>query len=225
MPPTVRAVLAALAALLVGCGGPRLVSFPTADGGRVYAHGYGAGERAVVLAPGGRWTKESWAAQARVLAASGFRVLAIDFRGRGRSRGGPGAASRDDGVPLDVLAAVRYLRRTGAATVSVVGASYGGWAAGRAAAAAPGAIDRLVLLAAPVDAPERLGGRTLFVVARDDVRGEGVLRLPEIRAAYARAPAPKALLILEGSAHAQALFETDQGAPLMAAIVRFLSEP
>jgi len=32
-------------------------------------------------------------------------------------------------------------------------------------------------------------------------------------------------LILNGSAHAQHIFETDQGARLMAEILRFLSEP
>ena len=124
-----------------------------------------------------------------------------------------------------VLAAVRYLRQTGAKTVSVVGASFGGWAAAQAGVAAPGEIDRLVLLAATVDEPERLTGRKLFILTRDDFSGGGVLRLPEIREHYERAPEPKALVILEGSAHAQFIFETDQGKRLMREILRFLSEP
>ncbi len=94
-----------------------LVSFPTDDGGIVYADVYGAGERGVVLAHGGRFTKESWAEQAPLLAEAGFRVVAIDFRGRGQSRGGPQEGSADD-VHFDVLAAVRYLRDSGANTVS-----------------------------------------------------------------------------------------------------------
>ena len=106
---------AALATLaLAGCTGPQRVSFPTQDGGVVYADVYGENDRAVVLAHGGRFNKESWATQAQALAKAGFRVAAIDFRGRGRSRGGPGSKSADDGVHFDVLAAVRYLRRTGA---------------------------------------------------------------------------------------------------------------
>jgi len=111
-----------------------------------------------VLAPGGRFNKESWGKQARVLAGAGFRVLAIDFRGRGQSRGG--ARTRDDGVRLDVLAAIRYLRKTGAKTVPVVGASFGGWAAAEASAEAePGEIDRLILLAhSPVNRPQRMKG-------------------------------------------------------------------
>jgi predicted alpha/beta hydrolase len=57
------------------------VSFPTQDGGVVYADIYGKGERDVVLAHGGRLNKESWEQQARTLASAGFRVLAFDFRG------------------------------------------------------------------------------------------------------------------------------------------------
>ena len=48
---------------------------------------------------------------------------------------------------------------------------------------------------------------------------------PEIRDQYERAPDPKQLVILEGSAHAQHIFETDQGERLMREILRFLSEP
>jgi predicted alpha/beta hydrolase len=58
------------------------VSFPTPDGGRVYADLYGKGKRGE-----GRFNKASWAKQARELEKAGFRVLAIDFRGYGRSRG------------------------------------------------------------------------------------------------------------------------------------------
>ena len=63
------------------------VNFPTEDGGVVYADVYGAGEHAVLLAHGGRFNKESWAKQAPVLVNAGFEVMAIDFRGRGKSRG------------------------------------------------------------------------------------------------------------------------------------------
>ena len=42
----------------------KTVSFPTEDGGVVFADVYGTGERAVVLAHGGRFNEESWAKQA-----------------------------------------------------------------------------------------------------------------------------------------------------------------
>lgn len=207
---------------------PELVSFPTQDGGLVYANRYGKGDRGVVLAHGGRFDKESWEKQARVLARAGFRVLAIDFRGRGRSRGGARTHPTDDGARFDVLAAIRYLRKTGAKTVSVVGASFGGGAAAEASVeAAAGEIDRLVLLAhSPIDNPEQMKGRKLFILSRDDFRGdEKIPRLPEIRDQYERAPGPKELVILEGSAHAQLIFETEQGERLMRELLRFLSGP
>ncbi len=205
---------------------PSEVSFPTQDGGVVYADVYGEGDRGVVLAHGGRFSKESWTAQAPALADAGFRAVAIDFRGRGRSRGGSESTAGDDGERFDVLAAVRYLHETGASSVSVVGASFGGWAAALAALEAPDQIDRLVLLAhSPIDQPERLPGRTLFIVSRNDTTARGVPRLIDIRDQYQRAPDPKELVVLEGAAHAQFIFETDEGERLLREIIRFLSQP
>lgn len=123
------------------------VSFPTEDGGVVFADLYGSGDRAVVLAHGGRFTKESWAKQAPLLVAAGFEVLAIDFRGRGKSHGPGDKDPSDAQLEMDVIAAVRYLHQTGAKSVSIVGGSMGGTAAGDASIASkPGEIDRLVLL-------------------------------------------------------------------------------
>jgi pimeloyl-ACP methyl ester carboxylesterase len=223
---TLRAVLAML--VLAGpVAAQELVFFPTDDGGVVYADLYGCGERGVVLAHGGRFTKESWAEQAEALSEAGFLTLAIDFRGRGQSRGGAGAEPGDDGAYYDVLAAVRYLHRRGAHRVAVVGASFGCGGAARASVeAAPGEIDRIVLIAhSPIDEPDRIKGRKLFIASRDDLSGSGTLRLPSIRDQYERAPEPKELVILDGSAHAQQMFGTDQGPRLLSEILRFLSEP
>lgn len=91
--------------------------------------------------------------------------------------------------------------------------------------AAPGEIDRLVLLAScAYGQPEKWKGRKLLIVARDDANDAGP-RLPKIRAQYEKAPDPKELIIVEGSAHAQFLFQTDQGERVMREILRFLSAP
>jgi pimeloyl-ACP methyl ester carboxylesterase len=215
-----------LSALLLAAGAAhaqQAVSFPTSDGGLIYADVYGAGTRAVVLAHGGRLNKESWREQAGVLVAAGFRVLAFDFRGIGQSRG-PGQSDLESApLQLDVLAAIDYLRRNGATSVDVIGASMGGSAAADASIASPpGLIRRLVLLGAAPDGPaERLKCPTLFIVARDDASGDGP-RLPGIRARFARAPQPKRLVIVEGSAHAQFLFQTEQGARVLKEIMQFL---
>ena len=200
------------------------VSFPTEDGGTIYGDLYGTGSRGVVLAHGGRFDKASWGEQAYALMKAGFRVLAIDLRGYGWSRG-PGQSDIFS-APLhhDVLAAIRYLRKSGVGTVSLIGASLGGGAIGGAALdAGAGDIDRIVFLASSPPRPlETLKARTLFIVARDDTSGDGP-RLPGIRAAYEKAPDPKELVILDGDAHAQFLFATDQRERVMSEILRFLS--
>ncbi|MGC2658750.1 MAG: hypothetical protein WA324_12400 [Bryobacteraceae bacterium] len=80
------------------------------------------------------------------------------------------------------------------------------------------------MLAAWTDHAEKLKGRKLFIVARDDANSDG-LRLPKIQNNYERAPNPKELITLDGSAQAQFLFQTEQGDRLQREIIRFLSAP
>jgi pimeloyl-ACP methyl ester carboxylesterase len=222
----VRTLIALMVVLLVAgaAAAQKTVSFPTEDGGLVYADVYGEGVRGVVLAHGGRFNKESWEQQARTLASAGFQVLAIDFRGYGKSKGPGDAHPMDAPLHLDVLAAVRYLRETGAKSVSIVGGSMGAGAAGDASIASrPGQIDRVVFLGGSPNGPaEKLKSASLFLVARDDANDDGP-RLPRIQEQYKKAPDPKALIILEGSAHAQYLFQTDQAERIMREILKFLS--
>jgi pimeloyl-ACP methyl ester carboxylesterase len=204
---------------------PERVGIPTQDGGLIYGDLYGAGYRGIVLAHGGRFNKESWKKQAQALAKAGFRVLAIDLRGYGESRG-PGQEDIFTApLHLDVLAGVHYLHKIGAKTVAAIGGSLGGAAAANATIAEPGQIDRLVLLGAtPTGPPEKLTIRKLYIMTRNDTSGDGP-RLPGLRAHFDKAPEPKELIILEGSAHAQFIFETDQGERVMLEILRFLSAP
>jgi hypothetical protein len=100
----------------------------------------------------------------------------------------------------------------------------GGAAAQAAVECRPTEIDAVVLLApAPIAHPERMQGRKLFIVGRDDLDGDGSRRLDRIREQYDRVPDPKELVILESSAHAQFLFETDQEPRVISEILRFLA--
>ena len=191
----------------------------------MHADLYGQGPRGLALVHGGRFNKESWAKQALLFANAGFQVLAIDFRGYGQTKIGPhGELGSDGGRYLDVLAAARYLRERGANTVSVIGASMGGDAAAEAVAQAkPGEIDNLVLLGSSGnDQMQNIKTRTLFIVSRGDAGSDGP-RLPKIREQFDKAPEPKELVVLDGSAHAQFIFETDQAHRLMREMLRFLS--
>ena len=220
-------ILPIVLAFAVAAPAQRPVAFATDDGGQICADLYGQSGRAVVLAHGGRFNKESWHSQASELSSKGFQVLAIDFRGFGCSKG-PGQQDFFSApFEKDILAAVRYLRSHGAKKVSVVGGSFGGAAAGDASIKSrPGEIDRIVFLGAAPNLPANgLQSRSLFIVARDDSEGGGQRRLPGIRSQYDQAPEPKQLIVLDGSAHAQFLFQSPQSARVMEEIVRFLSAP
>lgn len=200
------------------------ISIRTDDGAILAADLYGKGTRGLVLAHGGRFTKESWRPQAFEFAKAGFRVLAFDFRGFGKSHGPGDSDMFTAPLHLDVLAGVRYLRKNGARTVSVIGGSFGGSAAADASVFSnPGEIDKLILLAAYGNQPaEKIKAPLLEIVASDDANDEGP-RLPHIRAWFDKAPQPKELIVLDGSAHAQFLFQTDQAGRVMKEILRFLS--
>lgn len=198
---------------LCACAGPQELAFPASGGGVVHADAYGSGSHAVVLAHGGRFDRSSWRDQAMELADAGYRVIAFDFR------------QRDGGAYGEVLDAVAAARAGGATTVSVVGASFGGTAAAAATASAPGSIDKLILLSAPVDEPEILTGRKLVIVARGDVRGDGQMRLPVLERQFARMAEPKRLVVVEGIAHGQYLFESVHAERVMQEILSFLEAP
>jgi len=202
----------------------RTVSFPTSDGGTIFADLYGTGTRAVVLVHGGQFNKESWTPQAKQLVAAGYEVLAINLRGYGKSHGPGDSDPMDAPLHLDVIAAVHYLKEHGAKSVFVVGGSMGGSAAGDASISSPpGEIDRLVLLGAAPNLPaDKLKSPILYVVARDDANDDGP-RLPGIRKQYEISPQPKRLIIVEGSAHAQFLFQTNESERVMKAILDFMS--
>jgi len=89
----------------------------------------------------------------------------------------------------------------------------------------PGEIDRIIFLGAAPNLPaDGLKSRALFIVARNDSNGAGP-RLPGIQAQFEKAPQPKRLIVLDGSAHAQFLFQSDQRTRVMDEILQFLSEP
>jgi len=205
-------------------GAQEPTSFPTSDGGLIHAHLYRAGEHGVVLVHGGRFNKESWEKQARALTNAGFTTLAIDLRGYGKSKGPGDTDIFTAPLHTDVLAAFNYLHNHGSKKVSLLGASLGGGAAAEACALIDSKdLDAVILLAATPDHPEKMRGRKFFIIARDDIGSGDIPRLPKFREQFTKAPEPKKLLILDGSAHAQFLFSTPQADRLMREILEFLS--
>lgn len=195
---------------------PKDVSYSTSDGGTIHGHLYGDGEHAVLLAHGKIFNKESWSRQAPTLASAGLRVLAIDFRGYGESRAGGEQRARH----LDILGGIAWLKSQGAKKVSVIGGSMGGGIAASAATQAKaGEIHKLILLSPmPTKYPQQIkADAILYTVSEGETR-----LLPRVREQYERAPDPKRLEIIPGSAHAQHIFKTEQADMLLKLIREFL---
>jgi dienelactone hydrolase len=95
----------------------------TSDGVRLYMIEAGEGSTTAVLAHGGRSDLCDTLDFARQLLAAGYRIVAFDFRGNGRS-----ASPLKNALALgkDLAAAVAYARASGAERVFLIGSSMGG---------------------------------------------------------------------------------------------------
>lgn len=172
------------------------VTFATPDGGVVHADLYGeSGRHGIVLAHGGLADKGDWAPQAEQLAAAGYLVLAIDFRGYGDSRGGGMSRSLYlGGRYFDVLGGIQYLLSQEVQIVSVIGSRMGAAVVAYATTKVddPAAIGSVILLAPPpLLNPEDVPGKKLVLVSLPD-------RLEEsIRRQFAEFPSPKKLVVID----------------------------
>ena len=92
--------------------------------------------------------------------------------------------------------------------------------ASAAVEAQKGEINSVILLSpVPIQNPERMkADKFLFIASRDEPL------MPQIKEQYERAPEPKKLELLEGGAHAQHIFKTDQADELTKLIVNFLGD-
>jgi len=162
-----------------------------------------AGDRGALLLHGAAYDAASWEPQASVLAAEGYTVLSLETLS-----------------PEAVLEGIEFLvGECGVTGVTVVGASAGGASALDALADDPQAVTGLILLGATGEV-ETLGEYPKLFTGSE---GEGLADRLEMMAESAPGEANETL-ILPGSAHAQAIFETDQGDALMEAILAFLDK-
>lgn len=193
------------------------ISFTTSDDATIYANYYPSGEHAVILAHGAIFNKESWEKLAQELTANGISVLAIDFRGYGQSTTG----KKSNGKYLDILGAINFLQKQSKIKeISIIGASMGGGAAAKASThSKTGDIKKLILLSPmPISKPEQLKGDILYIVSKKEAIAQ------TIKAQFDKTPKPKRLVEIEGSAHAQHIFKTNQAKSLTAIIIDFLKE-
>lgn len=191
------------------------VYFKTQDKATIYADFQHNGAHAVLLAHGAIFNKSSWGDFEQALLAKNYTVLAIDFRAYGKSTRG----DNPNALYQDVLAGVQFLQaQTGISKITVLGASMGGAAAAKAnVMSKPQSIDQLILLSpASVYHPEKLNGDLLFIASKDEYLSKS------LQQAYKKAPQPKMLKLISGSAHAQHIFKTPQSVTLTTIILDFL---
>lgn len=184
--------------------------FDAADGTKLVGHRFGKGPNAVILTHQSEGSLCDWLPYARRLAARGWFVFPIDFRGYGFSDTPATGLHR---YGQDIAAAVKTVRKLGKRKVFVVGASMGAIAAVTAAPAISPPVNGVVSLSAPrrfrgmdgIAAGRRLRVPVLFLAATQDVNA-GYDFAADARALHrAAASKDKRLALLPGYDHGIAL--------------------
>lgn len=164
---------------------------------------WGEGDRGVVLAHGAAYDAASWESQGRTLEENGVVALAVE-----------------DTRPRNLRSAVEYLKEEyDVGSVALIGASAGAGPVLQVAREAPEEISQIILLSGTGDV-SGLGEYPKLFVASE---GEGIADQARLMAEETPWDRNEAL-ILPGDAHAQAIFETEEGERLTQAILDRLDE-
>ena len=176
------AALVALAASTAGAAPQRATHdcvkggelfFNAADGTKLVGHRFGKGSTAVILTHQSEGDLCDWLPYAKRLAARGYFVFPIDFRGYGFSDVPAAGPYR---YAQDIAAAVQAVRKLGKRKVFVVGASMGGIAAVVAGASVSPPLAGVVSVSSParfrgldgIKAGPRLRVPVLYLAATAD---------------------------------------------------------
>ena len=209
----IAGVAIAVAVLVVGCGASGSSTADEEQGSGIsgewvslpgtWAVLWGEGERGVVLAHGAAYDAASWESQGQTLGENGAAALAVE-----------------DTSPSNLRTAIRYLKEeSGVESVALVGASAGARPVLEVGGEDPQKIDQLILLSGIGDV-SGLGEYPKLFVASE---GEGIAE--RVRQMADEAPGDRnEALILPGDAHAQAIFQTQEGGRLMQVILERIEE-
>lgn len=205
------ATLPALALLLSACGGedtsggssgrPDGQESQEGQAGGSDVLTWGDGDYGVVLAHGAAFDAASWEDQAIAIADQGATVVAVE-----------------DISTEAIAAAVQQLLDDGIERVALVGGSAGADAILRLASEQPDLPDQLVLLS-PNTVVEGLGEEPKLLIASE---GEPGTDIPQELADVSPGDDDE-VLIVGGSAHAQNIFDTEQGDEVLDAVLARLA--
>jgi pimeloyl-ACP methyl ester carboxylesterase len=203
----------------------RGVSFTTEDGVTLGGHVFGSGQAGVILAHMYPADQTSWYSTAQRLAQAGHLVLTFDFRGYGESSG----SKRIDLIDRDVSAAITQIRKEGAGSVVLAGASMGGTASliagDRAQALSSIRLAGIATLSAPVGfqglsaaaAVPRIIVPLLFIAAEKDSGAAGAQQLEQLSSGKGD------LEIVPGSDHGTDLLTGQQAAKVYQLLLDFIT--
>jgi pimeloyl-ACP methyl ester carboxylesterase len=203
----------AVAVLVVGCGASESSTADEEQGSDISGEWvslpgtravlWGEGERGVVLAHGAAYDAASWESQGQTLGENGAAALAVE-----------------DTSPSNLRTAIRYLKEeSGVESVALIGASAGARPVLEVGEENPGKIDQIILLSGIGDVSGLGEYPKLFVASEGEEIAERVRQMAD-EASGDRNEA----LILSGDAHAQAIFETEEGERLMQVILERIEE-
>jgi pimeloyl-ACP methyl ester carboxylesterase len=201
------------------------VVFRASDGTRLVGLSLGTGQTGVVLAHQLRGNLCRWLPFARVLAKSGYRVLAFDFRNHGSSAINNGSLSRW-ALDRDVAAAGRFLVGRGVQKLFVAGESMGGTASLVAASQLAPQLAGVISLSGPgqfagldaAAAAAQLEVPSVLVASNDDVGF-----VDDARALFEKIPREdKKLEIVPGPFHGTTILSGPSGQPVRALLLEFL---
>lgn len=198
----------------------RGVSFITQDGITLAGTLYGRGASAFIFSNMIRAPQASWKPVALQFAAHGYLALTYDYRGR-NSSGGTFDTSK---LPLDLTAAIGFVRHQGARHVVLIGASIGGAATLVTAASIP--VDGIAVISGlstwpdlqvTADMVRAIKRPKLFVYsAADDIAAD-------MHQMYGEASPPKDEVVYPGADHGTAIFEGEHGPYLLDRLIAFAS--
>ncbi len=164
---------------------------------------WGEGDRGVVLAHGAAYDAASWESQGQTLGENGVVALAVE-----------------DIAPQNLRSAIDYLKEErGVESIALIGASAGTRPVLQVAQESPEEVSQIILLSGSGDVSGLGEYPKLFVASEGEGIAEQVRRMAE------EAPGDlNEALILSGDAHAQAIFQTEEGERLMQGILERLDE-
>jgi len=208
----IAGLLLAVALFVAGCGasGGSAGGEPESDTsgswvsvGDTWGIAWGEGNRGVVLAHGAAYDAASWESQGQALEENGIVALAVE-----------------DVSPGSLRLAIDYLKEEyDVESVALVGASAGAGPVLEVAEEDPEEIGQIMLLSGTGDVSGLGDYPKLFVASEGEEISERMRRMAE------EAPGDRnEALILPGSAHAQAIFRTEEGDRLMQTILERLEE-